>query len=1488
MKKIWIFWIVVGIFLYIGLVSGFEEEFAIKDSKVVVDNNGFSIYFGKVKVLEGLYGYLNGVFYEKDLMRSPSVLINKENEKTIGWKAGEEGKFEFRQVLSLKPEAIEISMDFNMPSPEPNKRDYGEIGYKIPSSLVNNSSYKVITVENKILKGNISAGSNFSKDLLKQVEYPYQTSPKELILDTSEGIFKFTIEVESKYGIGLVDRRKEDGSGYISFHRGIPPTGAVKWQIRLRIEQLKEIPKEEKPPQPIQQSSIKKQADPVDYHLNPAHYDIFYGKKECIYLSDGLWKLKKLPGTSDNPEDDEGTREGYWKTEFDDSSWQNQVVPWDWNENYPERWEISGDFYGEKEPFGGVGWYRKRFFVPERYKGYRLILEFRSVDQDATVFVNGKKIGTHKLFYRYCATSKNYDLESFEFDITDAINFGKENVLAVRVFDDNKEKPIHIPGALEIRTCGGIWQPVLIHIEPPIYYRDIKISPKLATSEIEISCTIINTYKVEKEIAPVCELKTYRSERYIPKIDAPETITKLKNIKLTPGRNEHTFVIKINNPVYWDTENPHLYLLELKSKISNKTEILGLARFGFREFTTKENRFFLNGIPIRLRGTDTPGTTPYRRDYIVNQHNCIGKQLSFLKKELNWNFVRCHFWHGRVFYDICDEEGILINQTLPQFGELFTGIWGNAPNLPPAPTPIDRTTLEINKDYLIFVVNPFIQQCYNHPSVVMYNVANEPYDTPQIKMAPYLDTMYNLLKSLDKTRLVAGFSGRYPYKDIPAKTDFWDVHDYTGSFNAPSYLYLSESLKKHQEGFIKEYGQILPMINGEGLAPSSVFSGYIKNFTKMNLSDKTVISRKEYVDFFERLLEAFEKEKPYSYPVLHQIASFKDFTLPEAFDSTRRAEYIKKAIGYKRLIEIHRISDAVEGFNCHSPQLYPYDGNEADDVTLPTKRSIRQASQPLFVGCEHFDKNIFAGDNLKLHIWIVNDTLKSTEDMECKLAVINSEGKEITYSVVNSEKLAPGEKRMFQYKLSLPEGLNTGFYTLKICLLSGEEKLTENEYDLFVLGKKDRRESISTNKKIALGLESNFESIKLKSILDRLNIHYTIIKNWAEIKNFDVLFIAGLRSEFDGLEYKNFESSRDIIEQWISNGGKLVSLDHQSNKPIPGLPSSRIKGNPLGEATFAEIVLPEHPLFKGIPQRAWDTWNGKYGGIFKNIVMPLSECVLVRGSFWMDVGMIVMEAFSGKGLVLASQTMALEKYGTDSVATLFLENLLSYVLSDEWDGKYAERMRGDVREIMKEKDISVGEVFYIDIRKQANMGFKDEVAEDKKGGWTDQGDKDMRHFPVGKRKFLGVPFDIINPEENEGRSCIVLQGKERPYFPEKVTIPVSKQVKRLFFLVSSAYCSKNQHIADILINYKGGLGFAAQRTIPLISGENINDWTAEPKPLPGAKIAWYGINPACQWNTSVYLIEWTNPEPNVEITHIDFMSKRNAVPILLAISAEKF
>jgi hypothetical protein len=190
----------------------------------------------------------------------------------------------------------------------------------------------------------------------------------------------------------------------------------------------------------------------------------------------------------------------------------------------------------------------------------------------------------------------------------------------------------------------------------------------------------------------------------------------------------------------------------------------------------------------------------------------------------------------------------------------------------------------------------------------------------------------------------------------------------------------------------------------------------------------------------------------------------------------------------------------------------------------------------------------------------------------------------------------------------------------------------------------------------------------------------------------------------------------------------------------------------------------------------------------------------------------------------------------------------------------------------------------MDLTAFANRSLVDDVADDGKGGWSDQGpNADLRTFPTGKQTFQGVPFEI-----DKTKSCIALASNGRPgvnAMPREVTIPIGFKAEGFYFLHSAAY-SGNVLTGMYQIQYADGTTF----DIPLRGEENIRDWAATPGPLLREKgtqsvVAWTG---KCQMfpSISVYRMLWVNPKPDLAVKAIRFSNPTmDPVPILMGLTA---
>jgi beta-galactosidase len=150
--------------------------------------------------------------------------------------------------------------------------------------------------------------------------------------------------------------------------------------------------------------------------------------------------------------------------DFNDSDWRVIDLPHDWSiEDLPGTnspynrdaiSQINGGF-----TTGGTGWYRKKINIAEHFKGNRIIIQFDGVYMNAEVWINGQSCGNHP-----------YGYTSFWYDITDKIDIGKTNIIAVKVRNEGENSRWYSGSGIYRHVWLEILNPVHITHKGHIYY----------------------------------------------------------------------------------------------------------------------------------------------------------------------------------------------------------------------------------------------------------------------------------------------------------------------------------------------------------------------------------------------------------------------------------------------------------------------------------------------------------------------------------------------------------------------------------------------------------------------------------------------------------------------------------------------------------------------------------------------------------------------------------------------------------------------------------------------------------------------------------------------------------------------------------------------------------------------------------------------------------------------------------------------------------
>jgi beta-galactosidase len=399
---------------------------------------------------------------------------------------------------------------------------------------------------------------------------------------------------------------------------------------------------------------------------------------------------------------------------YNDENWESVNVPHTWN-------AIDGangfDF------FKGACWYRKQILVPSQEEGNKVFIEFHGSNSITDVYVNGHYLGQHRGGY-----------SSFRFDITEVIEFGKTNVLAVKV--DNTVVEDVYPQMADFTFYGGIYRDVNLVISNHLHFdlmdygsKGVYLIQEKVNDEqarITIKSRIVNDHDEEKKVRFWADI-----------LDASGKVVAYaaKEVELAAAETKVVEVpVEIENPTLWNgLTNPYLYEAKVSLVSFNDTVDELSIPFGVRYFEVDpEKGFFLNGQHLPLHGVSRHQD---RKDMGWAITDIEHQEDMEMIKEVGANSIRlAHYQHSQTFYDLCDEEGMVV--------------WAEIPFI----SVMSKTELEgINAKEQM---TELIRQNFNHPSIMFWGIQNEIQiggDRPEVRKL--VKELNELTKKEDPTRL---------------------------------------------------------------------------------------------------------------------------------------------------------------------------------------------------------------------------------------------------------------------------------------------------------------------------------------------------------------------------------------------------------------------------------------------------------------------------------------------------------------------------------------------------------------------------------------------------------------------------------------------------------------------------------------------------------------------------------------------------------------
>jgi beta-galactosidase len=413
-----------------------------------------------------------------------------------------------------------------------------------------------------------------------------------------------------------------------------------------------------------------------------------------------------------------GEAQGAQAIEFDDAAWRDVDLPHDWSIEGPFDQNAPSSGPGGYLP-AGIGWYRKSFRIPESDRDRVVVLEFDGVYRNSEVWINGQYLGR-----------RPYGYVPFSYELTPHLNFGGDNVVAVRVDNSNQTNCRWYSGS-------GIYRHTWLLATGPLriaYWGTFVTCPRVSAESaiVEVKSRIVNSRKNESQVALTTAILD-KDGSAVQSQEASQTIE---------AGAEYEFVqqIAVAKPSLWSPAHPTLYTVRSTVRESGRVADVYDTPIGIREAVFDANRgFLLNGEHIKLNGACLHQEAGSVGSAVPER---VWERRLEILREMGCNAIRTsHNPYAAEFLDLCDRMGFLVmNEAFDEWrvakGQIENGYH-----------------IDFDEWHERDLVN-FIHRDRNHPSVVLWSAGNEVPDQSAPEGAETLRRLNQIFHSEDPTRPV--------------------------------------------------------------------------------------------------------------------------------------------------------------------------------------------------------------------------------------------------------------------------------------------------------------------------------------------------------------------------------------------------------------------------------------------------------------------------------------------------------------------------------------------------------------------------------------------------------------------------------------------------------------------------------------------------------------------------------------------------------------
>jgi exo-1,4-beta-D-glucosaminidase len=374
-------------------------------------------------------------------------------------------------------------------------------------------------------------------------------------------------------------------------------------------------------------------------------------------------------------------------------------------------------------PYAASWWYRKQFTAPATYAGQTVWLNFKGINYRANLWLNGKQIAnSHEIAGAW---------RTYEFNVTEAVKAGAENVLAVQVFAPT-ENDLAItfvdwnPAPPDKNM--GLWGEVYLSTSGPVALRYPAVVSKLNLPTNDSAQLTVTAQVKNGTSQPVRGKLMGQIEHAAFEQDVELAPNEIKDIAFTP--RQFPQLIFSNPRLWWPAQmgKPNLYPMTLEFKVGDAVSDGAEIQFGIREVTSELNAtggrlFQINGKNILIRGGGWTTDMMLRED-----SQRLQDEIRYVR-DMGLNTIRLE---GKLeteeFFDLADREGILV-----MAGWCCCDFWERWPRWQPQDFEIAQQSLRDQ-----------IYRLRSHPSLAMWLNGSDNPPPPDVEQM-YLDIEKRLL-----------------------------------------------------------------------------------------------------------------------------------------------------------------------------------------------------------------------------------------------------------------------------------------------------------------------------------------------------------------------------------------------------------------------------------------------------------------------------------------------------------------------------------------------------------------------------------------------------------------------------------------------------------------------------------------------------------------------------------------------------------------------